>query len=253
MRESALAQRSLLCAFAVLVTCTCCTPSLPHADWPPFVHSRAEGVHSREAIDMVKEHVLAVLGPASMAFSNTMIKMSKLQAAQVRVECGRASVTDRTTGVVISRHVSAHAVSATAACFSCDAEQLPSAALPCCAAGLRRVHHVWLLPAPRGQALPAGQAGGQGRTVAYGSLVHTLGSYASRHHRHSTGAALPRLPQAALAWTLQSAALGLTVLACAPAARLLQLGVLPESKEDAVERLERLFHMVWSCWDLMAG
>ena len=44
----------------------------------------AEGVHSREAIDMVKEHVLAVLGPASMAFSNTMIKMSKLQAAQVR-------------------------------------------------------------------------------------------------------------------------------------------------------------------------
>ncbi|KAL4444366.1 hypothetical protein ABPG75_012103 [Micractinium tetrahymenae] len=42
-----------------------------------------EGVHSREAIDMVKEHVLAVLGPASMAFSNTMIKMSKLQAAQV--------------------------------------------------------------------------------------------------------------------------------------------------------------------------
>ena len=43
-----------------------------------------EGVHSREAIDMVKEHVLAVLGPASMAFANTMIKMSKLQAAQVR-------------------------------------------------------------------------------------------------------------------------------------------------------------------------
>jgi len=42
-------------------------------------------VHSREAIDMVKEHVLAVLGPASMAFSNTMIKMSKLQAAQVRL------------------------------------------------------------------------------------------------------------------------------------------------------------------------
>ncbi|KAI3427925.1 hypothetical protein D9Q98_006317 [Chlorella vulgaris] len=42
-----------------------------------------EGVHSREAIDMVKEHVLAVLGPASMAFSNTMIKMSKLQGAQV--------------------------------------------------------------------------------------------------------------------------------------------------------------------------
>lgn len=39
---------------------------------------------------MVKEHVLAVLGPASMAFSNTMIKMSKLQAAQVR--CGAVGV-----------------------------------------------------------------------------------------------------------------------------------------------------------------
>ncbi|KAL4420096.1 hypothetical protein ABPG77_000577 [Micractinium sp. CCAP 211/92] len=47
------------------------------------LRSLTEGVHSREAIDMVKEHVLAVLGPASMAFSNTMIKMSKLQAAQV--------------------------------------------------------------------------------------------------------------------------------------------------------------------------
>lgn len=56
----------------------CWPPPLP----PPLV--AAEGVHSREAIDMVKEHVLAVLGPASMAFSNTMIKMSKLQAAQVR-------------------------------------------------------------------------------------------------------------------------------------------------------------------------
>lgn len=31
----------------------------------------------------LQEHVLAVLGPASMAFSNTRIKMSKLQAAQV--------------------------------------------------------------------------------------------------------------------------------------------------------------------------
>lgn len=42
-----------------------------------------EGVHSRDAVELVKEHVLSVLGPASMAFSNTMIKMSQLQAAQV--------------------------------------------------------------------------------------------------------------------------------------------------------------------------
>lgn len=32
---------------------------------------------------MVKEHVLSILGPASMAYGNTLVKMSKLQAAQV--------------------------------------------------------------------------------------------------------------------------------------------------------------------------
>lgn len=42
-----------------------------------------EGVHSREALQMVKEHVLSTLGPAAMTYANQMIKMSKLQAAQV--------------------------------------------------------------------------------------------------------------------------------------------------------------------------
>lgn len=42
-----------------------------------------EGVHTKEALEMVKEHVLSILGPASMTFADTMIKMSKLQAAQV--------------------------------------------------------------------------------------------------------------------------------------------------------------------------
>lgn len=42
-----------------------------------------EGVHSVEAIAMVKEHILGLLGPAAMAYPDTMIKMSKLQAAQV--------------------------------------------------------------------------------------------------------------------------------------------------------------------------
>lgn len=42
-----------------------------------------EGVHTKEALEMVKEHVLSILGPASMAYANTSIKMSKLQAAQV--------------------------------------------------------------------------------------------------------------------------------------------------------------------------
>jgi hypothetical protein len=42
-----------------------------------------EGVHSIEAIQLVKEHILSVLGPAAMALPDTLIKMSKLQAAQV--------------------------------------------------------------------------------------------------------------------------------------------------------------------------
>ncbi|KAH7616359.1 hypothetical protein Ndes2526B_g08489 [Nannochloris sp. 'desiccata'] len=45
--------------------------------------SLTEGVHTKEALDMVKEHVLSILGPASMALADTRIKMSKLQAAQV--------------------------------------------------------------------------------------------------------------------------------------------------------------------------
>ena len=47
------------------------------------LNALTEGVHTKEALDMVKEHVLSVLGPASMALANTRIKMSKLQAAQV--------------------------------------------------------------------------------------------------------------------------------------------------------------------------
>lgn len=42
-----------------------------------------EGVHSKEAIELVKEHVLAVMGPAAMAFSQAQVKLSKLQMAQV--------------------------------------------------------------------------------------------------------------------------------------------------------------------------
>ncbi|KAL3131693.1 hypothetical protein ABBQ38_007985 [Trebouxia sp. C0009 RCD-2024] len=42
-----------------------------------------EGIHSKEALQLVREHVLGVMGPASMAYSSSMIKMAKLQAAQV--------------------------------------------------------------------------------------------------------------------------------------------------------------------------
>ena len=43
-----------------------------------------DGVHSKEALEMVREHLLAVLGQGSEnAFSTQLIRMSKLQAAQV--------------------------------------------------------------------------------------------------------------------------------------------------------------------------
>ena len=42
------------------------------------------GVHSAEALEMVKEHLMGMLGPqASSAYSNTLVKTSKLQAAQM--------------------------------------------------------------------------------------------------------------------------------------------------------------------------
>ena len=55
----------------------------PIAESLAALKALTEGIHTKEALDMVKEHVLSVLGPASMAFADTRIKMSKLQAAQV--------------------------------------------------------------------------------------------------------------------------------------------------------------------------
>lgn len=51
------------------------------------------GVHSREALEVVKEHVKNVMGPAAIAYSNTMLKMSKLQAAQVIVNLNQTYFT----------------------------------------------------------------------------------------------------------------------------------------------------------------
>ena len=48
------------------------------------LNNLTEGVHSVEALEMVREHLLAVLGPQSeTAYSNQLVRMSKLQAAQV--------------------------------------------------------------------------------------------------------------------------------------------------------------------------
>jgi hypothetical protein len=42
-----------------------------------------EDVHSADALELVKQHLSTILGPAPAAFSNVMLKISKLQAAQV--------------------------------------------------------------------------------------------------------------------------------------------------------------------------
>ena len=62
--------------------------SNPHVTQADTLKSLTEGVHTREALDMVKDHVKNVMGPAAAAYANTMLKMSKLQAAQVR-NCAR--------------------------------------------------------------------------------------------------------------------------------------------------------------------
>lgn len=42
-----------------------------------------QGVHSSEALELVREHVLAVMGQTAMAFASAKLKLSKLQMAQV--------------------------------------------------------------------------------------------------------------------------------------------------------------------------
>lgn len=57
------------------------------------LQSLTEGIHTKEALDLVREHVRGIMGPAAVAFSNAMIKMSRLQAAQVcRLSCYRHCV-----------------------------------------------------------------------------------------------------------------------------------------------------------------
>ncbi|KAK9842873.1 hypothetical protein WJX74_003735 [Apatococcus lobatus] len=52
-------------------------------DTPTNLKALTEGLHSKDALEHVREHVRSCLGPAAGAFSNTMLKMSKLQGAQV--------------------------------------------------------------------------------------------------------------------------------------------------------------------------
>ena len=51
---------------------------------PVDLNALTQGVHTPEALEMVKDHLRSVLG-GQEAFSNVMVKMSKLQAAQVYI------------------------------------------------------------------------------------------------------------------------------------------------------------------------
>ena len=50
-----------------------------------FRHVKAltEGIHSKEALEMVKDHLMSMMGPTVTAYSNQIVKMSKLQMTQV--------------------------------------------------------------------------------------------------------------------------------------------------------------------------
>lgn len=65
-----------------------------------WVQALTEGIHTKEALDLVREHVRGIMGPAAVAFSNSMIKMSKLQAAQV--DPRSLQPTQRLTGLGIA-------------------------------------------------------------------------------------------------------------------------------------------------------
>lgn len=53
---------------------------------PANLVALTEGVHSKEALELVREHLLGVMGPAAgRQFSSELIKMSKFQIAQVCV------------------------------------------------------------------------------------------------------------------------------------------------------------------------
>jgi hypothetical protein len=53
---------------------------------PANLVALTEGIHSKEALELVREHMLGVMGAAaSNKFSTELIKMSKFQMAQVSI------------------------------------------------------------------------------------------------------------------------------------------------------------------------
>jgi hypothetical protein len=106
-----------------------------------------EGVHSREALEVVKDHVKNVMGPAAIAYSNTVLKMSKLQAAQVwratpALQCylhlqGKLSCDDSGADVRLQMLRVPHTI------------MIPPARPMLYYAGVCDLHHVWLFCAAR--------------------------------------------------------------------------------------------------------
>jgi hypothetical protein len=69
----------------LLLHCVCCRSGFIDAG-PANLVALTEGIHSKEALELVREHMLGVMGAAaSNKFSTELIKMSKFQMAQVRI------------------------------------------------------------------------------------------------------------------------------------------------------------------------
>lgn len=51
---------------------------------PTNLKALTESIHSQEALELVKQHLLSIMGPATLSqFSNAALKMSKFQMAQM--------------------------------------------------------------------------------------------------------------------------------------------------------------------------
>lgn len=62
-----------------------------------------EGIHSKEALELVREHMLGVMGAAANnKFSTELIKMSKFQMAQVRGVAGSSWRCEAASGSRVS-------------------------------------------------------------------------------------------------------------------------------------------------------
>lgn len=75
----------LNCTVFSTLSAVCCLLAGFVDPGPANLVALTEGIHSKEALELVREHMLGVMGAAaSNKFSTELIKMSKFQMAQVR-------------------------------------------------------------------------------------------------------------------------------------------------------------------------